>query len=178
MCAVTRWTDVTWRQRIVTCADPNFLLGHWSNHRGAVYDSGWLTPSEYSYGTPNDWLVVCAKNAGTTPNNVLIDGVPHGSGLGGTEVTGQLGLNVYSDALENSNFAFSQLMIWNITLSDSALVEVSDSLINFLATGYLSSTKQPTPELTISPTVAPTAAPTTGTSHIRFFHILPIAHYL
>jgi hypothetical protein len=87
-------------------------------------------------GTALDWLVMCGKNAGTSPNNIMADGAPVGTatgGLGGDVLTINGGGS--SGTALNSNFAFSQLMVWNQALSDADMLTASQLLTSYLLTG-------------------------------------------
>lgn len=96
--------------------------------------------SQTSVGTITDWLVICAKNVqtGSLANTVLVDGVPKATGSAGAAQTSTLGINTCTSGVcgnDVSDYAFSQLIIWNETLSDSNMIQASSLLSQYLETG-------------------------------------------
>jgi hypothetical protein len=125
-------------QRILTTPDHgvnNWLHGHHSFKRGAVVYYNNVQLAWSTQGTVTDWSVVCGKSGSTAPNNCIINGVASGiNNGGGTNTTGnQIAINVFSQ--ENSDFAFSQLFIWNTVLTDAELLIVSNALQQHLLDG-------------------------------------------
>jgi hypothetical protein len=82
---------------------------------------------------PVDWLVCCGKNSGSTPNNILMDGVAKGTARDGTG-NRQLSIN-YGGTAERSDWEFSECLIWDSALSDANMLAVSQLLSNHLSTG-------------------------------------------
>ncbi len=82
---------------------------------------------------PVDWLVCCGKNSGSTPNNILMDGVAKGTATGGIG-NRQLSIN-YGGTPERSDWEFSECLIWDSALSDANMLAVSQLLSNHLSTG-------------------------------------------
>ena len=85
-----------------------------------------------SVGVLTDWLVMCGKNGGTTPNNILVDGIAVGVEVGGigSDIL-SINLNTFSPEM-NSDWAFRELIIWNIALSDEDMREISAALVDDL----------------------------------------------
>ena len=137
ICSITRYTGGA-NQRILQSNGPqvdssNWLHGHWMNRRGVCYYVGWKTSSSVSNGTLTNWLVTCGKNNGTSPNNILVDGVSIGTANGGS---GNLQLSINTGGYtEYSDWAFSNVIIWDQTLTDVELKLVSDYMTNYLSTG-------------------------------------------
>ena len=120
----------------------NWLHGHSSGWRGVAQYSSPSSPYylwntlQNNVGTTDDWLVMCGKNAGTSPNNILADGVASGTavgGVGGDILTINGGGS--SGTTLNSNFAFSQLLIWNQALNDADMLTASHMLTSYMITG-------------------------------------------
>ena len=125
ICSITRYSGPS-KGRILNASGINWLHGHWSNNKNAVYYQGWMAGGTNS--SVMDWAVVCGKNNGTAPNNVLANGVPVGTSSGGSG-NGQLQIN----NSENSDFQFSQLIIWDQTLTDSEMSTISNKLMRQLS---------------------------------------------
>lgn len=139
MAYVTRYTNASGALgRILNNYDlsPNAMYGHHMGKRGVAYvRSNALTPW-VTTGTITNWVNMVVKTGGTTPNNVLLDGVAYGTATDVNGVTGTLTINSQSGhALETSEFGFSYLMIWDQALTDAEMVIVSNQLSFYLATG-------------------------------------------
>ena len=133
VCSLTRYAGVN-KNRILTSTTGNWLQGHQSGARGRTYyQSSWQT-SLSSYGLSSaDWTVLCGKNSGTTPNNILVDGYPWGTAVTGPETVDTMVINAFTS--EQSDFQFSQLMIWNQALSDADMLTASGYLMSYLYSG-------------------------------------------
>jgi hypothetical protein len=158
ICSVTRYGGTANQNRILTNAGAgDWLHGHVDHKRGVAYygsrdktnlTTGVVTPLAYntaiqSVGTDTDWMVMCSKNGGSTPKNVLIDGVESGTSTrsdsdpdewGGEtmERATQLCINCKDDPNSKSDWELAQLLIWNTHLSDAAMKTVSDELRSYL----------------------------------------------
>jgi len=99
-----------------------------------VHYDKWIASE--SKGIVSDWVVCCAKNNGTKPNNVIVDGLPVGTDEYGTG-NYQLGINYSGFAGEYSNWEFSQLIIWDKILTNQELQIVYGALNNYLLTGIV-----------------------------------------
>jgi hypothetical protein len=82
-----------------------------------------------------DWLIMCGKNNGSPPKNVLADNITVGTSSGGIGTQTNLSINLDDRLNEKSDFAFSQLLIWDSVLTDDEMQEVSDYLIKYLEDG-------------------------------------------
>ena len=138
MASLTRYNGDA-RYRILTSSNINLIHGHHSQttaggfHYSNLNANNWIT-SESNITPDNNWLYVCSKNGGSIPGNVLINGKQKGSNIGLTTLNaGTLSINTKS--LEESDFAFSYVMIWNQTLTDDEMVIVSDVLKQYLIDG-------------------------------------------
>ena len=130
ICSITRYNGAS-KQRILTSSDINWLHGHWGGKRGVCYYNPWMT-DQVGVGNVDDWVVVCGKNNGTAPNNILVDGVGKGTVNGGTG-SGKLAINKYSN--ETSDWALSYVFIWDQNLTDAEMVVVSNTLKQYLVDG-------------------------------------------
>ena len=85
ICSVSRYIQNAGANfRILQGKSTNWVHGHWSNHRGVgSYGGTWLTALDsnrypVSVNILTNWLIMCSKNSGTYPKNVLIDGITAG----------------------------------------------------------------------------------------------------
>ena len=136
LCTVTRYTGNRKYGRIIQGITTSIALGHWGVKRGIVFFSNsYKTQLTVSVGTLTNWLVVCGKNDDVSVSgSVLLDGVASGiaTGSGTISSNSALGINYGTALAESSDFAFSSLLIWNKTLSDSQMVSVSTQLLQML----------------------------------------------
>ena len=132
VCSITRYTGGI-RQRILTATSGNWLHGHWAGEAGTCYYEGWIQNS--AYGSLDNWVVMCGKNNGTAPNNVLVDGSATGKANGGTGGQTAMTINNSISAPEPSDWAFSHVFIWDQNLSDADMRIVCNGLIQYLADG-------------------------------------------
>ena len=145
ICSITRYNGNTNNKRILTARDAtptnDWIHGHKSGQKGIVYYNNEyktkFSPNMQLTGELTDWVITCAKNDGTPPNNIYINGSPSGINSGGN---GKLRLSI--NKIDNSNiinemsdFGLSYIIIWDTCLSDNALKIVSDSLVKYLQTG-------------------------------------------
>jgi hypothetical protein len=137
ICAITRY-DPTLGYRILggTERTNDLIIGHYNSTRGVVYATKWITNSTTKGSAKTNWLPVCVKKT-TLPNNVLVDKVAVGIANNDGNVGGsnkRLGINVIEPA---GKCHFSHLIIWDIALSDTELVTVSNSFDTYLSTGTM-----------------------------------------
>jgi len=158
ICSVTRYGGTANQNRILTNAGAgDWLHGHVDQKRGVAYygsrditnlTTGVVTPFAFNtpiqnVGTPTDWMVMCSKNGGSTPKNILIDGVESGTSTrsdsdpnewGGEtmERATQLCINCKNDQNSKSDWELAQLLIWNTHLSDADMKIVSDELRSYV----------------------------------------------
>ena len=92
----------------------NWLSGHWSNHHGVAYHSGWMN-GHSDYGpVETNWLLVCDR-----PSVVWfqIDGQPQKSVTGGNNnAPSYLHIN---NGGETSDYELAELVVFNTKLSDA-----------------------------------------------------------
>ena len=136
ICSVTRCVEGGKMRRILA----GTLLSNWFHGhvgslpgsvgqiRGIAYYGVRKTPIVY-LGLWTHWLVMCGKNGGSTPNNILVDGVASGSSAGGVSNSS---LCINANPLSASDWAFRELMIWNSSLSDADMVVASTALLKSL----------------------------------------------
>ena len=144
ICSITRYTGINNNKRILTARNAtvanDWIHGHKGGKRGVVYYTDYKTNSSPNLnltGNITDWVVTCAKNDIVIPNNVIINGVPSGIKSGGQGGL-KLSINKLDDTsiiAEQSDFAMSYIIIWDINLTNTALKIVSDALMNYLNTG-------------------------------------------
>ena len=146
ICSITRYTNSTANnKRILTAKNASlsndWIHGHSSGKKGVVYYNNEFktnnTPDIKLSGELTDWVITCAKNDDSVPNNIYINGIPSGVKPGGKG-----GLNLSINKIDNSNiinemsdFALSYVIIWDSCLSNKALKIISDSLVKYLHTG-------------------------------------------
>ena len=112
------------KSRILTSygGSTNWLHGHWAGQRGVCYYEGWKTHHQTTIGNTDDWLCCISKNGGTTPNNILVDGIGNGNNSGGT---GNYNLSINRsgccEAHERSDWALSCVIIWDSHLDDNEM---------------------------------------------------------
>ena len=124
-------------QKILAAKTINWYHGHWDNKRGLAWYGNWKTDFENTVGVSTDWLVMCGKNRGSVPNNILVDGIASGNTAGG-DGSSSLSINDHTFSPgENSDWAFRDLMIWNVSLSDADMVVASTALRISLLTGQV-----------------------------------------
>ena len=139
ICSTTRYTGDENQRRIISSSHPtdnqlNLVHGHYGGSRGAAYYGGWL--SNGTTDTTKNWLIMCGKNLGNIPGNIYYDGAANGSSNVITPFTDAIGINrgLFGES-ERSDFAFSNVMIWDQALTDAEMVSVYDVLNDYLATG-------------------------------------------
>ena len=139
ICAITRYTGGA-NQRILQSSgtdNSNWFHGHSNNKRGVVYYGSWMTPDNNNTGIATDWVVTCGKNGSTAPNNIWTNNTQIGNnnnGIGGL----QLGINVPGGGCcsnETSNWALSQVFIWDQILTDDEIKIMSNTLTQHLDDG-------------------------------------------
>ena len=128
--SLTRYTGGS-RSRILTSygGNTNWLHGHWGGQRGICYYEGWKTQSYTTIGNTDDWLCCISKNGGTTPNNILVDGIGNGTNSGGT---GNYNLSINRSGCcggERSDWALSCVIIWDSHLNDNEM-QLLNNMIN------------------------------------------------
>ena len=80
ICSMTRYTSSANRQRILTNTGTtcDWSHGHRAAKRGVAHYSAFRT-LDLSFGTLNDWLVMCGQNSQTNldanPRNIIADGI-------------------------------------------------------------------------------------------------------
>jgi hypothetical protein len=139
ICGLTRYVG-TKNGRIFQSVEQNWLLGHWKNNIGMHFNGSWRT-SQSSVGINTNWLNICGTNGNNSvPLNILSNGVGVGTASGGGNGVSTLTINgglLYPG--EVSDFEFSQLLIWNIVLTESEIKIVSNALANYAKYGFLDS---------------------------------------
>ena len=115
--------------RILTGKKKDWLHGYYVDSRGpkrgVAYYVDWRT-NQVSVGVLTDWLIMCGKNGGFRPNNILVDGVASGINDGGIG-SDTLTINLWR-YIENSDWAFREVMIWDTALSDTEMADASTAL--------------------------------------------------
>ena len=129
ICSITRYVNQGKMRYILAGKDGYWIHGHYflnemESIRGLAVYKG-LKTSMLSVGVVTDWLVLCGKNGGSIPNNILVDGIAAGVTNGG-EGNDYLGINL--PLYDSGDWAFRELMIWNTALSDEEMRIASNSL--------------------------------------------------
>jgi hypothetical protein len=123
------------RGRILQSSSGNWLHGHWSDRRGVCYYEGWRTNYD-NKGINNNWLCCISKNSGSTPNNILLDGIPYGTNTGGAG-GGSFKLCINDQYNENSDWALSCVIIWDQHLTNNGMYFLNNYINNYMNTGDL-----------------------------------------
>ena len=164
--SMTRYTTGPF-QRILQANGLDFIIGHWMGFVGLEYHQKWMT--QFWANSPNvssttNWLIMCGTTGGTTPNNILVNGVGNGGSTGG--FTGaQLTINTGFAGGQASNFAFQQVLIWNSVLTAEQMKTISDLVTNYLSTGIIIYPWTGSPAFGISVGTAPTITSITNTAN-------------
>ena len=148
ICSISRYIQLNGaNQRILQGKTTNWAHGHWNSRRGVgTYGGTWLTTLDsnsypVSVNILTNWLVMCTKNSGVNPTNVLIDGVSSGSHTGGsgsdTLIVNNVAGSVYG--AESSSWALSQVLIWQSALTDAQMLAMSSMLSQYLTSGKTNS---------------------------------------
>jgi len=124
------------RGRILQSSYGNWLQGHWADRRGVCYYEGWRTNYD-NKGINNNWLCCISKNAGLTPNNILLDGIPYGINTGGAS-GGSYKLCINNNFNENSDWALSCVIIWDQHLTNDEMFFLNNYINNYMNTGDIS----------------------------------------
>jgi hypothetical protein len=162
ICSVTRYaSDGGRQQRVLTADSATWWHGHYLGKRGVasysskrILDATGTTeiePAVQNTGLENiqpttDWVVMCSKNGGVAPFNVLVNGVPSGTSTrsdGDPNEWPGATLQAKIDTMEQqrnknlcincfpgqtSDWDLAQLLIWDMHLSDSEMETVSTEL--------------------------------------------------
>ena len=134
ICSITRYVISRTDDAILSGKSKLWFHGHYNSRRGEAFYGKYLTHDGGTQGTGTDWLVMCGKNGGLAPNNILIDGIAGGYYNGGT---GGDDLSINLGRYAKSNWAFRELTIWNTALSDSDMVVMSTALRTSLLYGQV-----------------------------------------
>jgi hypothetical protein len=138
--SLSRYTATGIKRRIFTGENGNWLHGHHNGNRGVAFYEGWKTIDNVSVGIIDDWLCCIGKNGGTTSNNILVDGVPKGTAIGGSG-NNSLRINSGINVGESSDWALSAVIIYDSHLSDAYMVKLNNFINTYKTTGNLEELK-------------------------------------
>ena len=113
-------------KRILTSPLLNWFHGHWDSYYNLAFYGNWKAYYP-NVGFLTNCVVMCGKNSGSIPNNILVEGIPVGYESGGIGA-GVMSINICLNPQDNSDWAFRELMIWNTALSDADMVIASSAL--------------------------------------------------
>lgn len=147
ICAITRYTNPSSRNRIITskncCFPINFFMGHWRGLKNISHNNG--LKSDTSVNGDTNWVVSCFKSTGnqnTRQSNLKYNTVLYNGEVSGNSNFGGFGYskeqltdtnNILSiNGFEPSHFGLSYLIIWDQILTDAEIDLVSKNLINTL----------------------------------------------
>ena len=133
MCTISRYTGLN-KQRIFNAKNANWLHGHWQGKTGLAHYNGWKTPTVNRIDPDTNWVVMCGKNSGAIPGNILVNGIPNGNDTGGSAVIND-SLTINTRQNERSDFAISYVFIWDKALTDDEMNFVSSNLMSYLNIG-------------------------------------------
>ena len=111
---------------------PDGFIGHNTATRGVVYYDGWKTNTT-NIGTLTNWLCAVVSSGGSTPNNILVDGTPIGTGIINATTSGRLAINTIASV--ESDWAMSVVLVWNTALSDAQKFELNRLIDDYKNTG-------------------------------------------
>jgi len=143
--SLTRYTNaISNQQRILQASTLNFAHGHINttglndinSTRGVCFygDTYKTNSAATSSATKLNWLCTIGKNSGSTPGNILLDGVASGTASGGTG-NNILTLNTGLASSQLSDFAFSCVIIWNTALTDAEMVLLNNMIDQYKIDG-------------------------------------------
>ena len=165
VCGVSRYMPGS-NQRIFTSVTPgtNSLYGHLTGNAGIVYLTGFATSNAAGNvaGLATDWVVTCVSAASASSVVVYINGVDRTVAGTGFLAPQQIGINTYVPSTvyaEQSTFAATELLTWNVSLSTSQLWQVS----SYLSTRYCLTLSTAPPPPTPPPSPPPPQCATTVT---------------
>ena len=165
ICSVTRYaSDSGAQQRVLTADSQTWWHGHYLGKRGvASYSSKRImdvtgtteiapvvpNTETVNVGITSDWVVMCSKNGGVTPSNVLVDGVGRGTStrsdgdvnefsgataqakIDNMERDRNRNLCINCRAGQESDWDLAQVLIWDMHLSDSEMQTASTELMRY-----------------------------------------------
>jgi hypothetical protein len=139
LCSLTRYTNGSCG-RIISSPTENWFHGHWSNRAGVAFYEGWYTMN-HSIQNNQQWLCFCGGNS--TNINAPYNFISNGNYVG--ELNGGYGNGRYitinnNQYGENSDFAFSVLLIYDRWLTQDELIVANNFLQNYLLIGLLLNT--------------------------------------
>ena len=140
ICSVSRYSDPLLMGRLLTgFAFDNKNYGAWRGSSSTIYENNTEFCSKPRPNGSLNWLsVVVSRNATIpNPNNIIIDGVPCGTNLISITPSLQLCYNAYNDNSDRGAFEMALTIVWDVPLTQSELVLVSNAMSNYLATGVL-----------------------------------------
>ena len=140
VCVMTKYSNPNNNRRRILTASYNWLLGHWEyRSNGVMHNHNW---KYYDYdnnggNSSTDWVISCAKSTSTkTSYSIIINDVNKAFAYaGGNDNPSSTYLTINGVWNELSDFCFGYLFIWDVILSDSELLTVSQALTNYLKTG-------------------------------------------
>ena len=140
ICSITRYngSDNTKKQRIFDAAGTgaDLLHGHYDGKSGIAQYQTFKTAQTSSL-TQNNWVVVCGTNSGSTPNNIIVNGVGSGTATGGTGNYTLTINNGNSKVSQSSNFAFNHVLIWDQSLTVAQMYQISQRFVQYLSRGSI-----------------------------------------
>ena len=140
VCVMTKYSNPNNNRRRILTASYNWLLGHWEyRSNGVMHNHNWKYYDYDNNGGNNstDWVISCAKSTSTkTSYSIIINDVNKAFAYaGGNDNPSSTYLTINGVWNELSDFCFGYLFIWDVILSDSELLTVSQALTNYLKTG-------------------------------------------
>ena len=133
VCSVTRYTGGAKRRILMGGGGTNWLHGHFNGWAGVAYYVGDVkTKWGQTNVSPNtDWVVMCGTNAGS--QMTLVNGVDVGTiKAGGTGGVSLFVNNGWYGAVQESDFAIAEVVVWPRGLTDDEMRGVSEHINNRL----------------------------------------------
>ena len=144
--ALTRYTSASANGRILTGtgqggAAGNFILGHWNGEYVRVYNFDNFLTAQVTLPKTN-YCNVGFTSAAISPHNVMFEGLQTLGGANRSQtgvVTVPLSVNLFNPSgtvSERSDFALSQVIIWDVEMTIQEMRDISTSLTFYLNNGY------------------------------------------
>ena len=130
--SVTRYSGTSKGRILVSMTTGNWLHGHHNGNRGVCFYDGWKSP-DTNIGVNTDWVCTIGKNGGSTPNNILVNGIGRGNATGGAS-NFRLGINNGLTS-QTSDWELNCVLIWNIHLTDAEIFDLNSIIMNNLNNG-------------------------------------------
>ena len=124
VCLVSRYSGEN-MQRVFEGVDFDGVMGHADGKSGVIGLNGDIMPSSGSVTPATHWVVLCGRNEGNggdvyfTANGIHLEA---GNGEGTNDIIAWGVNDGYSDASSHSDWAVSEVLVWDTALSDAEVL--------------------------------------------------------